>query len=118
MGPRGVLLRAVPVLGQCRLARERNVRRSRRLLQDGHERAPGKGRIHRLDQAHLAARLDDSFDCSHLDAESNVPGGVRKEESTTMIVLLTIPSERDVNGDVALAQAAQAGVHSVAASRG
>ena len=59
--------------------------------------------MHRFDQAHLTARLDDCFDCSHLDAQSNTPGSIRKEESTTMIAQLTIPLEREINGNVALA---------------
>jgi len=48
--------------------------------------------MHRFDQAHLTARLDDCFDCSHLEAQPNTPSGIRKEESTT-----TIPLGRELN---------------------
>ena len=77
MGPGGILLGAIPILPQRRLAQERRVMRVGRFLHDGDERAPGRGQMHWLDQQHLTIGLNDCLDGSHLEGKSNTAGGIR-----------------------------------------
>ena len=80
MCPCGILLGAIPILAQRRLAQKRRVMRVGRFLHDGDERAPGRGQMHWLDQQHLTIGLNDCLDSSHLETKSNMVGGIRNGE--------------------------------------